>query len=85
MVPTDDNFVLEMEKRFERFLHSEDEDERTAAQLFIYGSQQYEIEEEALAFLQETPEPTAKELLDFFDATAPEGLAPGDDGLDLLE
>ena len=40
---------------------------------------------EAEAFVESHPHATARELFEFFNVTAPEGLAPGDDGADLLE
>lgn len=85
MQPKRDAFVIKMEKRFADFLHSDDESVRDGAEWFIYGSQQYEIEAEAEDFLKKNPDPTAKELNAFFDRTCPGGLAPGDDGADLLD
>jgi|GEM_PF-2653834 len=85
MVPENDAFVQKMKKRFRAYLQSDDPETVGEIEMFIHGSQQYEIEEEAEAFVESRPHATARELFEFFNATAPEGLAPGDDGADLLE
>lgn len=79
-----DDFVKTMEKKFSNYLKSDDEEIVGYAQSFVYGSQQYEIEKEAEKFSEEHPNATARDLFDFFDKTAPDGLAPGDDGADLM-
>lgn len=85
MKPMKDDFVAKMEKKFSKYLKSDSDEIVGYAEMFIYGSQQYEIEKEAELFVKEHPDATARELFEFFDRTAPEGLAPGDDGKDLLD
>ena len=47
--------------------------------------EQYGVEDEMLEYLKNNPDATVVELFDQFDKIAPEGLADGDDGADLLE
>ncbi len=72
----EDLFVTEMKERFSEQLNSADVNVREAAQWFVFGSQQYEIEEQARQFLNSNPNPTPKEMMKFFDDTAPDGLPP---------
>lgn len=51
----------------------------------LNAPEQYEVEKEMLKYAKEHPEADMKELLDHFDSIAPEGLAPGDDGSDLMD
>ena len=85
MKPTRDKFVSEMGKKFSEYLNSDNDEIAGYAEMFVYGSQQYEIESEAMAYVEKHPNATARELYDFFCRTAPEGLAPGDSGEDLLD
>ena len=49
---------------------------------FCYG---YLFTNEMVAYIESHPDADRKELWRYFDETVPDGLAPGDDGLDLLE
>lgn len=46
---------------------------------------QYMTEASMLSYAKRNPNATAKELFDYFNKITPDGLAPGDDGADLLE
>lgn len=50
----------------------------------INAPEQYENEKEMLAFAKKHPVATMKDLLTFWDSITPDGLAPGDDGADLI-
>ena len=45
----------------------------------------YRVEDEMLEYAQKHPDASMKELIEYFDEVAPDGLTPGDDGLDLEE
>ena len=45
----------------------------------------YQVEDEMLKYAHEHPDASMKELIEYFDEVAPDGLAPGDDGKDLAE
>ena len=45
----------------------------------------YQVEDEMLEYAQKHPDASMKELIEYFDEVAPDGLTPGDDGLDLEE
>lgn len=45
----------------------------------------YENEEETLKYLKKHPKATLKEVIRYWDDITPDGLAPNDDGSDLLE
>ncbi|MCD8353755.1 MAG: hypothetical protein LUC47_05530 [Clostridiales bacterium] len=51
----------------------------------LYAPYQYETEEAMLAYIKQNPTATLKEVFDYFGEITPPGLAPGDDGADLLE
>lgn len=51
----------------------------------LNAPEQYGVEEDMLEYAEKYPEADMRELLAFFDAIAPDGLAPGDDGLDLMD
>ena len=59
--------------------------EETKLLLLLNGPDQYGNEEEMLEFLKDHRDITMDELIDYWDSIAPDGLAPGDDGEDLLE
>lgn len=50
-----------------------------------YGPDQYQNESEMLEYLKKNPKATLKEAFAYFDDITPDGLAPGDDGADLLD
>lgn len=79
------DFVSDMEEQLAEYLNSDDTDIVRDIEFFIDGCNQYQIEKEARGFLEKNPNPTISELMKFFDETCPGGLAPGDDGADLLE
>ena len=45
---------------------------------------QYLVEPSMLSYVKEHPNATLKEVFCYFDEIVPDGLAPGDDGEDLL-
>ena len=45
----------------------------------------YQVEDEMLEYAQKHLDASMKELIEYFDEVAPDGLTPGDDGLDLEE
>lgn len=47
--------------------------------------EQYGVEDKMLDYLKKNPNINVLGLLDYFDEIVPDGLAPNDDGLDLLE
>lgn len=51
----------------------------------INGPREYGVEPEMLRYAKGRTDATVKELLEHFYEITPEGLAPGDDGADLLE
>lgn len=50
----------------------------------LYAPEDYEVENEMLEMLEAKPDATMDELVEYFDNIAPDGLAPNDDGADLL-
>lgn len=53
--------------------------------LLLNGPFHYQNEEEMLEYAEAHPDATMDELIDYWDSITPDGLAPGDDGADLLE
>lgn len=54
--------------------------------LFLLNApRDYQVEPEMLEYAKAHPDATIKELSDYFDTVASEGLPPGDDGADLME
>ncbi len=51
----------------------------------LNAPEQYENEDEMLAYAKARPEATMKELVEYWDSITPDGLPPGDDGADLLD
>ncbi len=51
----------------------------------INAPEQYQNEDEMLDFVEKNPNATLKEVNNYWDEITPDGLAPGDDGADLLE
>ena len=50
-----------------------------------YAPSDYYFEDEMLEYLTSHPDATLDEVYDYFDANVPDGLAPDDDGADLLD
>lgn len=54
--------------------------------LFLLNApEQYEVEPQMLQYAKEHPDASMEELIDYFDEIVPPGLAPCDDGADLLD
>ena len=53
--------------------------------LLLNGPLHYQNEEKMLEYAENHPDATMDELIDYGDSITPDGLAPGDDGSDLLE
>ena len=51
----------------------------------LLAPKQYGTESVMLEFAKEHKEATIKEMYDYFNKITPDGLAPGDDGADLME
>lgn len=51
----------------------------------VNAPEQYEVEPQMLEYTKAHPSASMKDLIDYFDDIAPLGLAPGDDGEDLLD
>ena len=51
----------------------------------LNAPEQYDIETEMMEYAKKHPDATLKELVEYFDKIVPPGLAPGDDGADLLD
>lgn len=70
-------------KRLE-YLAKDDQNRQDIEDLadFCHG---YEFTDEILKYMDDHPNATMKELWTYFDETVPPGLAPGDDGADLLD
>lgn len=49
-----------------------------------YAPFQYKVEASMLAYVKKHPNATLRDICNYFVRIAPEGLAPGDDGADLL-
>jgi hypothetical protein len=49
-----------------------------------YGPYQYRVEESVLQYVKTYPDAPLKDVCDYFFSICPIGLAPGDDGTDLL-
>ena len=51
----------------------------------LNGPEHYQVEPEMLAYAKQHPNATTRDMLTYFTQIVPPGLAPGDDGADLLE
>lgn len=51
----------------------------------VNAPEQYQNESEMLEFVEKNPNATLKEVFSYWNKITPAGLAPGDDGADLLE
>lgn len=70
----------------ERYAASQSESYAMQAAYYgaYYGPYQYKTEASVLAYAKKHPNATLKDICDYFDQITPDGLAPGDDGADLL-
>ena len=49
------------------------------------GPEAYQNEDEMLKYVEDHPDATLDNLMDYWDSITPDGLPPGDDGADLLD
>lgn len=79
-----EEYLALIEVRFAALAERSYEDE--ANYLWLKNApEQYLVEASMLAYAKKHPDITSSELCAYFDSIAPEGLAPGDDGADLLD
>lgn len=82
---------LMTEKEFRQFLLKRlahlcvDADSREDVEALAAFSYGYLFADEMVEYIDAHPEATYKELWSYFDENVPDGLAPDDDGLDLME
>lgn len=51
----------------------------------LQAPEQYKTEASMLSYAKSHPNATLRELFNYFNKITPDGLAPGDDGADLME
>lgn len=78
--------MSEYRELFEQRFKKEKMDYREEMEyLFMLNApEQYQVEDEVLNYLKSHPNATIAELSDYYDEISPHGLAPDDDGADLL-
>ncbi|MCD7838216.1 MAG: hypothetical protein LUG65_04815 [Clostridiales bacterium] len=81
---THEEYTKLIKERYERFAQ-ESYEQRGYYSCALFAPYQYENEEVMLAYIKQNPIATLKEVSDYFSEITPPGLAPGDDGADLLE
>lgn len=81
---THDEYIDVIEKRFSH-LRNESYEMMGYYDWLLLAPASYCVEAAMLAYVKSHPNADMKELCNYFDQIAPDGLAPGDDGADLWE